>query len=240
MTARRQNPSEAFLPAFEHRRIMALDQADVFFQEQMQAITAAHQLIAILQSHGWGLPGSLFLPSHMQEGHSSVLHAYEVQQFDDAHVALSRYPYCLYTVQVLSCNDRMCLFLGSVSFLNNINFPSLPTFFLLASFYVGSFNMLQNNGSIVWMIDALQSRFQKEGWILLRLKVRPQAAVSRFRGPLGDGTFKVDIAATPEDGMANTELVRFLAETFRTSRSSVEFLAGQTSRLKTVIVRRKD
>lgn len=90
------------------------------------------------------------------------------------------------------------------------------------------------------MIDALQTRLQKEGWILLQLKIRPQAQVSRFRGPLGDDTFKVDIAAVPENGEANEELVRFLAETFGTSKSLVEIMVGQTSRQKTVIVRRRD
>jgi len=90
------------------------------------------------------------------------------------------------------------------------------------------------------MIDRLLSQLQTDGWVTLRLKVRPQAHVTRFRGPLGDDTYKVDVAATSEDGDANAELVRFLAETFKTSRSHVQILAGQTSRLKTVIVRRKE
>lgn len=96
------------------------------------------------------------------------------------------------------------------------------------------------SSTIGLMIDALQSRLQEEGWVTLRLKVRPQAPISRFRGPLGDDTFKVDIAATPEDGEANAELIRFLAETFHTHRSCVDLISGQISRLKTVIVRRKD
>ena len=88
------------------------------------------------------------------------------------------------------------------------------------------------------MIESLQAKLQADGWVTFRVKARPQAQVSRFRGPLGDDTFKVDIAAAPEDGAANQELIRFLAEEFGTSKSLVEIVSGHTGRLKTVIVRR--
>lgn len=87
------------------------------------------------------------------------------------------------------------------------------------------------------MIDALKEKLRLEGEITFRVKVRPQARVSRFRGPLGEDTFKVDIAAPPEDGKANDALVRFLAEKFEVSRSRVEILTGQTGRLKMVRLR---
>lgn len=90
------------------------------------------------------------------------------------------------------------------------------------------------------MIDALRTRLEKDGWITLQLKVRPGAAASRFRGPLGDDMFKVDIAAAPEDGKANEELVRFLAETFETSKSSIDIFVGQTATRKTIILRKKE
>lgn len=85
-----------------------------------------------------------------------------------------------------------------------------------------------------WMIEALRDRLKSDGEITFRVKARPQASVSRFRGPLGEDTFKVDIAAVPEDGKANGELVRFLAETFVVPKSSVVIVTGETGRVKIV------
>ncbi len=66
------------------------------------------------------------------------------------------------------------------------------------------------------------------------VKVRPQAQKTAFRKPLADGTLKIDLAAVPEDGEANEELVRFLADEFGVPRSGVEIVSGQTSRLKVI------
>lgn len=84
------------------------------------------------------------------------------------------------------------------------------------------------------MIDALKQRLKTEGSVTFRVKARPQAQTNRFRGPLGDDTFKVDVAATPEGGQANAELVRFLADEFEVNRDQVELVTGETSRLKIV------
>ncbi len=88
------------------------------------------------------------------------------------------------------------------------------------------------------MIDSLRQRLKTDSTVTFRVKVRPQAAISRFRGPLGEDTFKVDIAATPEGGEANAALVRFLADEFDVGRDQVEIVAGETSRLKIVRISR--
>ena len=64
--------------------------------------------------------------------------------------------------------------------------------------------------------------------------VRPCAPRSCLRKIMSDGVQKIDIAAPPEDGKANAELIRFLAEYFDVSRSSVEILSGQMGRRKMV------
>lgn len=88
------------------------------------------------------------------------------------------------------------------------------------------------------MIDSLKQRLKTDGTVMFRVKARPQAPVNRFRGPLGVDTFKVDIAATPEGGQANAELVRFLADEFEVNRAQVEILSGETSKIKTVRITR--
>lgn len=95
--------------------------------------------------------------------------------------------------------------------------------------------MLQRSfGMMTLMLDALKKQLREEGSVTFRVKVRPQASVSRFRGPLGNDTFKADIAATPEGGQANAELLRFLADEFEVHRRQVAMLSGETSRLKIV------
>ncbi len=87
------------------------------------------------------------------------------------------------------------------------------------------------------MITSLRQQLSADGIVIFRAKVRSQAPVSRFRGPLGEDTFKIDIAATPEGGQANAELVRFLADEFDVGRDQIDILAGETARLKIVRIR---
>lgn len=51
-----------------------------------------------------------------------------------------------------------------------------------------------------------------------------------------DGTYRIDIAATPEDGQASKALVDFLAEAFDVPVSHVTIESGITSRLKRILV----
>ncbi len=51
---------------------------------------------------------------------------------------------------------------------------------------------------------------------------------------MADGAIKIDIASAPEDGRANAELVRYLADEFSVPKSHVHILRGQTSKAKTV------
>lgn len=72
------------------------------------------------------------------------------------------------------------------------------------------------------------------------VKVRPSAQKTCLKGRLDDGTWKIDVAAVPEDGKANEELVRYLAEMCGVSRSMVEVVSGQTNRLKIVRLKKSD
>lgn len=86
------------------------------------------------------------------------------------------------------------------------------------------------------MIDTLRAQLEKTGEITFRVKVRPGAPANRFRGPLGEDTFKLDIAAAPEDGKANDELVRFLSSEFDVPKSHIDIVYGDTARLKIIRV----
>ncbi len=84
------------------------------------------------------------------------------------------------------------------------------------------------------MLSVLHSRLATEGALTLTLRVRPGARVSAFKAAMADGTLKVDVAAAPEDGEANGELVRFLAEEFGVPRGNVSIVTGHASRRKVV------
>ncbi len=73
--------------------------------------------------------------------------------------------------------------------------------------------------------------------VTLSVRAHPGAAKTRFRSVMADGTWKIDLAAAPEDGKANEELVTFLSETLSVPRACVEIVVGQTGRKKVVRVR---
>ena len=70
---------------------------------------------------------------------------------------------------------------------------------------------------------------------LLRVRVSTGANRSAVSGRLGEA-WKIRIAAPPVDGKANSELVRFMAETLGARRDDVSIKTGHTSRSKTLTV----
>ena len=67
--------------------------------------------------------------------------------------------------------------------------------------------------------------------------MRPKAAKSRWLGRApGGGALKVAVAAVPERGKANAELVSFLAAAWGIAKSRLRIVRGETSRSKTVLV----
>lgn len=68
----------------------------------------------------------------------------------------------------------------------------------------------------------------------LTIRVRPHAKQSCVRETMDDGSLKIDIAAPADQGKANAELVRVLAEEFNVPVSHIEIISGQTSRKKII------
>jgi uncharacterized protein (TIGR00251 family) len=73
----------------------------------------------------------------------------------------------------------------------------------------------------------------------IRVKVIPRSPRSEIGEPLADGTLKVRIAAAPEKGKANEELIRVLAEHYGVRSSAIEIVSGHTSALKLVRIRER-
>lgn len=84
----------------------------------------------------------------------------------------------------------------------------------------------------------LLSRFRADGRISLTVRVIPKSPRTAWAGRLDDGSWKVRLAAVPEDGKANAELIRFLASEFGAGRASVRILSGENARIKLISIQR--
>jgi len=71
--------------------------------------------------------------------------------------------------------------------------------------------------------------------IRLEIKAIPGASKTEFAG-VKDGRLRIRLAAAPEDGKANNELINFLSKTFDCPKRDVRILSGEKSRLKVVEV----
>ncbi len=72
--------------------------------------------------------------------------------------------------------------------------------------------------------------------MLITVKVITNAPVSELRGTMADGVLKIAIAAVPEKGKANAELIRFLASHFHCAKNRIIIKRGLTSNKKLIYV----
>ncbi|MDD5486060.1 MAG: DUF167 domain-containing protein [Dehalococcoidales bacterium] len=73
----------------------------------------------------------------------------------------------------------------------------------------------------------------------LSLKVIPNARVNEVTG-IRDGIIQVKINASPIEGKANSELVKYLADLLEIPKSNISILRGHTSRNKTIEIAGRD
>jgi len=77
--------------------------------------------------------------------------------------------------------------------------------------------------------------YKEDGeYIILKIKAQPQASRSEFCGLYGEDAIKVRVAAPAVEGAANKELTKFLAKQFKVPKSSIEFVSGQSSKVKLI------
>ena len=72
---------------------------------------------------------------------------------------------------------------------------------------------------------------EKDGYVLIKIRVVPRASKSEIVGE-HDGTLRVRISAPPVDGAANAEVVKLLAKSLGVSRTDLVIVSGQTSKTK--------
>lgn len=80
----------------------------------------------------------------------------------------------------------------------------------------------------------LSVKEHKEG-VTFSVKVVPGSSRTRIAGPYGQA-LKINLAAAPEKGKANKELVKLLAETLGLPNAAVEVTSGTTQPLKEITI----
>jgi uncharacterized protein (TIGR00251 family) len=83
----------------------------------------------------------------------------------------------------------------------------------------------------------LRAKLQAAGQLMIEVKVIPRSSASEVLEQLSDGALKVRLAAAPEKGRANQELIAVLAAYYGVRKDNVELISGETSQRKRVRVR---
>lgn len=71
------------------------------------------------------------------------------------------------------------------------------------------------------------------GGVRISVAVSPRAKISRVKGRYGDA-IKISIAAPPEDGKANAELIDLLAKALKLPKRAIQIVGGLSSTKKTI------
>lgn len=71
--------------------------------------------------------------------------------------------------------------------------------------------------------------------VILPVKAQPSGRSNAIRGTHA-GALRVSVTAPPEDGKANDAIIVLLADLLNLRRSQFRFLAGETSRLKRLLI----
>lgn len=85
------------------------------------------------------------------------------------------------------------------------------------------------------MLSELKKKLGEKGEAYLRVKINPGARQNKIREAMQDEkgeTIKIDIAAQPEKGKANRELVRFLAKESGLGKDNIKIISGAGDRIK--------
>lgn len=88
------------------------------------------------------------------------------------------------------------------------------------------------------MLKEIIKNFANNKEIYLRVKVLPNAGKTAFLDKMADGTIKIAIAATPEKGQANQELIKFLAIEMGVRKYQIKIVSGVSERIKLIKVSR--
>ena len=84
------------------------------------------------------------------------------------------------------------------------------------------------------MLSPIKFRLSSGSQIYLRIKVIPKSPKTEFTELMADNTIKIRVAAPPEKGKANQELIRFLSKELNVKKDQITIISGKTEPLKLI------
>jgi len=84
------------------------------------------------------------------------------------------------------------------------------------------------------ILDSLIKELAQNGSVRFYIRARPSASSTEVKEVMDDESIKIDIAAEPEGGKANIELIKYLAKEFGVPKGNIIIVSGATSRQKLI------
>ena len=84
------------------------------------------------------------------------------------------------------------------------------------------------------MWDDILKQLADKGEVYLTVKVIPGSSKTEFREVMGDDVYKIAIAAIPEKGKANIELIKYLSKELKVAKTGIKIISGAGERTKLV------
>ncbi len=84
------------------------------------------------------------------------------------------------------------------------------------------------------MLTKFKEQLNEKGEVYLKIKVKPGVGKTVIKNLMDDDTIKIDVAAPPTKGVANKELIKFLAQELEISKKNVRIISGTKERIKLV------
>lgn len=90
------------------------------------------------------------------------------------------------------------------------------------------------------MLKKYQAKLNKDKEVYLKIKARPGSSKTELRGMLEgeEEILKINVAAAPEKGKANVELVKFLAKELGVGKDNVKIISGAGDKIKLIKITR--
>lgn len=84
------------------------------------------------------------------------------------------------------------------------------------------------------MLTRLRQKLDDQGEVYIKFKVNPGAGTTELKDKREDGVYKINVAAPPEKGKANRELVKFLAKQLGVAKNNVTIISGHGEKDKLI------
>ncbi|MDA0375794.1 MAG: DUF167 domain-containing protein [bacterium] len=84
------------------------------------------------------------------------------------------------------------------------------------------------------MLESLISELAEKDTVQFYVRVRSGMAKTEVQSIMDDESVKIHVAAIAENGKANAELKRYLAQEFGVAKEQVKMLSGATTRVKLI------